>query len=460
MTIMRDAEAEAAAIATPFKLVQWEPEPSTSASSSSTSATERADADASWRSPRVALGNSFRQRSRDSWAQAKVLRTDPIVATLEKLAAAARESNGHQPSDTQTQTQQQQQSMSFRERSLHSWRTQRDALRGEVAGETAAPADAESDKSESLASKLQRQGYNVRPTAIAMSGASTESKSFREVSREKWLSTKALRESEPSQSTKTAPTSTTSAKSSTSDSFRDRLVAFYTKHNPEKLSTVDATLVRFEGKEEELFAKLHEKYVAPPSSQASLATRKAKSLTTAQHPTVYMDIAIGGVPAGRVVMRLLNDHVPLAAENFRCLCTGEKGSHLHYKGSKFHRVIKDFVVQGGDYTVGDGTGGLSIYKGTPHGNMWGNFKDEAFLPHNDVGLLSMANKGKNTNGSQFFITTRAGLTNLDGRHVVFGEVIEGLDVVDKMQRVEVDAKRNSKPLAHNEIVIVDCGQLS
>ncbi|KAJ0392628.1 hypothetical protein P43SY_011417 [Pythium insidiosum] len=441
----------------PFKLVAWE----TDAPSSATSATSSGDDDASWRSPRVALGASFRQRSRDSWAHAKALRTDPIVSTLEGLAAAAQKARGQSPPQ---QTDGQQQSISFRERSLRSWRAQRDALRGEVdaiaRGETAAPAadaaaDNQGDKTESLAAKLQRQGYDVRPTAAAIAAEASPPKSFRDVSRENWQSTKALRDNKEA-----SPSTVAATKSADTDSFRDRLVAFYTKHNPEKLPTVDATLARFEGKEEELFAKLHEKYVAPPSSQAPLAARKTKSLTTAQHPTVFMDISIGGTRAGRVVMRLLNDQVPLAAENFRCLCTGEKGSHLHYKGSKFHRVIKDFVVQGGDYTVGDGTGGLSIYKGTPHGNMWGNFKDELFLPHADVGLLSMANKGKNTNGSQFFITTRAGLTNLDGRHVVFGEVIDGLDIVDLMQRVEVDAKRNSRPLAHNEIVIEDCGQLS
>ncbi|EEY59291.1 peptidyl-prolyl cis-trans isomerase B precursor [Phytophthora infestans T30-4] len=171
-----------------------------------------------------------------------------------------------------------------------------------------------------------------------------------------------------------------------------------------------------------------------------------------------MDISIAGAPAGRIVMRLLKDEIPLAAESFRCLCTGEKGGILTFKGCKFHRIIKNFVVQGGDFTTGDGTGGQSIYRGTLHGDLWGNFKDEKFLPHDDVGLLSMANAGKNTNGSQFFITTKAGLNNLDGKHVVFGEVIDGFDVVDAMQSVKV-SNGNNRPLSENEVEIVDCGEL-
>jgi peptidylprolyl isomerase len=243
--------------------------------------------------------------------------------------------------------------------------------------------------------------------------------------------------------------------------YKKRLIEFYQKYNPSRISTVDKTLDSFKGREDEMFIKLHQKYV----NAADLKVRKKKFITNENHPKVYMDISIGGKPAGRILMRLLNDDVPLAAENFRCLCTGEKGigpkstKPLHFKGSKFHRIIKNFVVQGGDFTVGDGTGGVSIYGGPPHGNLWGKFKDEKFLPHDDVGLLSMANNGKNLNGSQFFITTKAPASNLDGKHVVFGEVIEGLDVVDKMQNVEVDPKANSKPLAHNEVVIVDCGQL-
>ncbi|OMJ25979.1 Peptidyl-prolyl cis-trans isomerase [Smittium culicis] len=161
-------------------------------------------------------------------------------------------------------------------------------------------------------------------------------------------------------------------------------------------------------------------------------------------PRVFFDVSANGSRLGRIVFELRSDVVPKTAENFRALCTGEKG--YGFKSSIFHRVIPGFMLQGGDFTNHNGTGGKSIY-GT-------KFADENFqLKHTEPYLLSMANAGPNTNGSQFFITVDR-TSWLDGKHVVFGKVVEGADVVRKVESYGSQSGKTSQ-----RVTIDDCGQL-
>ncbi|KAK3412678.1 hypothetical protein EUGRSUZ_I01399 [Eucalyptus grandis] len=167
---------------------------------------------------------------------------------------------------------------------------------------------------------------------------------------------------------------------------------------------------------------------------------------------VYLDVDIDGQHLGRIVIGLYGEVVPRTVENFRALCTGEKGKSangkkLHYKGTPFHRIISGFMIQGGDVIYGDGKGYESIYGGT--------FADENFrIKHSHAGIISMVNSGPDSNGSQFFITT-VKASWLDGEHVVFGRVIQGMDTV---YAIEGGAGTyNGKP--RKKVIIADSGEI-
>ncbi|KAK7540782.1 peptidyl-prolyl cis-trans isomerase [Phyllosticta citribraziliensis] len=177
----------------------------------------------------------------------------------------------------------------------------------------------------------------------------------------------------------------------------------------------------------------------------------ASSVRNPENPIVFFDVSLGGEPLGRIKMELFKDVVPRTAENFRQFCTGETKNALGrpqgYKGSKFHRVIKDFMIQGGDFLNGDGTGSTCIYGSR-------SFADENFqLKHDSPGLLSMANSGADTNGSQFFITTVA-TPFLNNKHVVFGQVVDGMDVVRKVENTRT---QREKPV--QDVTIAQCGEM-
>lgn len=172
-----------------------------------------------------------------------------------------------------------------------------------------------------------------------------------------------------------------------------------------------------------------------------------------KNPRCFLDVSIGGEVEGRIVVELFADIVPRTAENFRALCTGEKGigpekgCPLHFKGTPFHRVIKSFMIQGGDLSDRNGTGGESIY-GL-------RFDDENLqLKHERKGMLSMANAGPNTNGSQFFITTTR-TSHLDGKHVIFGRVLKGMGVVRSIEHTPT----NEQDCPLQEVLILDCGEI-
>jgi len=189
----------------------------------------------------------------------------------------------------------------------------------------------------------------------------------------------------------------------------------------------------------------------PNTLIAAVALAAATSAGAAENPKVALDVTIDGKPAGTLTLELFADVVPKTAENFRALCTGEKGmgksgKPLSYAGTPFHRIIPGFMIQGGDFTRGNGTGGESIYGE--------KFADENFnLKHTGPGILSMANAGPNTNGSQFFITV-AETPWLDGKHVVFGKVVDGMDVLKKM---EEQGTRSGQ--TKSDVALAGCKQL-
>ena len=253
------------------------------------------------------MATAFMKKSREKWEAGKLLRSAPVLDDLERVAREIKEkvslSGGSDSfsssigSDSESQT-------AFRIRSQQSWRKQRQSLMDEAAkiGGAEGFMQAETDSVESsLAEKLLQRGYGLdsSPTKESVGNWSV-----------------------PSGSSNGDKSDGIVLPQGSHDAFRNRLVKFYTKYNPDKLNTIDRTLETYRGREDELFRKLASRYV--DGAVLSLRERKKGCITKDSDPSVYMDISIAGVRAGRIIMRLLKDETPLASENFRCLCTGEK----------------------------------------------------------------------------------------------------------------------------------------
>jgi cyclophilin family peptidyl-prolyl cis-trans isomerase len=218
------------------------------------------------------------------------------------------------------------------------------------------------------------------------------------------------------------------------------------KNNSRKMNTYKTRKKKRKSKPKKHSRKTKSSLKENYSNKKTAKDKSIDMISYEKEKAVYMDISVNDKPVGRIVMEMFDKTVPKTCENFRCLATGEKG--FGYKGTVFHRIIPGFMVQGGDIEHKNGRGGKSIYGKS--------FPDENFIArHSGPGILSMANAGPNTNRSQFFITTdRNGTSHLDGKHVVFGRVIEGMDLVYKLESLGSDSGA-----PQSDVRIDECGEL-